>query len=319
MNSYHRKVLSIGIIVAFILFFNPFALALTNSTANITIGTERMAGDTTYQIGYPAVGQNGVMLDGHFPVSKLEWPLDTWLARIDAGLNIGDSWRIKGVIKKNLSDPEDNMKDSDWLTASDPGKLDVYSESNISEFDAWIFDIDLEWKFMKRPTWSLYAGLGYQYQNFDYEAKLIHQFSPSGLSGYDAYGNGRVSITYDVTYRMPYVKIGTDIQINDKIDLAGSFAWSPNVEAKDEDRHLRREKGGLNLTGDMDGHAFMIDLSARYKFAPSWFLKGGFHYTVIDVDGWQNQHFVNDAYSSVVTLESKSTQTSFYLTAGYAF
>jgi outer membrane protease len=286
---------------------------------NIAIGTEIMSGNTTYQIGYPFTAPNGTQYAGYFPFSKLEWPLDMWLVRIDAGLNIGDSWRINGVLKKNLSNPSDKMKDSDWITDSNPGRLDVYSESNISKFDALIFDIDVEWVFLKRQSWSLYAGLGYQYQKFEYDAKLIHQYSPSGLPGWEAYGDGRVGITYEITYAIPYLKIGTDFQISDKFTLAGSFAWSPIVKAKDEDHHLLRENGGKISTGDMDGNAYMIILSARYKFTPSWFLKGGFHYTKIDVDGEQYQIYGNGVPIGTVTQKSESTQTSLYLTVGYIF
>jgi len=141
----------------------------------IAMGTEIMWGNTTYQIGFPFTSSDGTLNGGYFPLSKLEWPLDTWLGRIDASLKLGDSWRINGVLKKNISNPNGKMKDSDWITASNPGRLDVYSESNISEFDAWIFDVDVEWAFLKRKSWSLYAGLGYQYQKFDYESKLINQ------------------------------------------------------------------------------------------------------------------------------------------------
>ena len=230
---------------------------------NIAIGAERMSGNTTYQIGYPVTSPNGTQYAGYFPFSKLEWPLDIWLARMDASLNIGDSWRINGVLKKNLSDPGDTMKDSDWITPSNPGRLDVYSESNISNFDALIFDIDVEWIFLKRQPWSLYAGLGYLYQKFDNDATLIRQYSPSGLPGFDTYGDGRVGITYEITYTMPYLKIGGDYQINDKFILAGSFAWSPIVKAQDEDHHLLRKNGGKISTGDMDGNAYMINLSAK--------------------------------------------------------
>ena len=297
----------------------PAENQLKKEIFNIAIGTERMSGNTAYQIGFPATAPDGTKMDGYFPFSKLDWPLDVWLARIDAGLNIGDSWRINGVLKKNISDPRDKMKDSDWITISNPSRLDIYSESDISKFSAWIFDIDLEWNFLKRQSWSLYAGLGYQYQKFDYDAKLIHQYSPSGLPGFDVYGDGRVGITYDITYSMPYLKIGSDFQINNKFALAGSFAWSPIVKAKDEDNHLLREKGGKICTGDMDGNAYMIDLSAKYNFTLSWFLKGGFQYTRIEVDGEQSQVYGNGELIGTVKEESESNQYSLNLTVGYAF
>jgi outer membrane protease len=232
---------------------------------------------------------------------------------------MGNSWRINGVLKKNFGEPGDTMKDSDWITASNPNRLDIYSESNISKFNAWILDVDIEWIFLQRQSWSLYTGLGYQYQKFNYDAKLIHQYSPSGLPGYDVYGDGRVAITYEIRYEIPYLKIGTDFKIKDKFTLDGSFAWSPIVKAKDEDNHLLRENGGKIMTGDMNGNAYMIHLSARYDFTPSWFLKGGFQYTRIKVDGDQYQVYGNGTVIGTVKEESESRQSSGYLTVGYVF
>ncbi len=285
----------------------------------IAFGAERMSGHTTYQIGYPWTAPDGTRQEGYFPFSQLEWPLDVWLARIDTKLHIGKSWRITGILKKNFSNPHSNMKDSDWETDSNPERLDIYSESSISKFDAWIFDADVEWLFLKKQSWSLHAGLGYQYQKFNYEAKLIHQYSPSGLSGNEYFGDGRVGITYDITYKMPYMKIGADFKIKDNFTLDGSFSWSPLVKAKDEDHHLLRENGGKICTGDMDGYAVMINASAKYNFTPSWFLKGGFNYTGIHVSGDQNQVYGNGMQLGTVKEESDSTQISGYLTVGYTF
>ena len=66
------------------------------------------------------------------------------MARVDAGLNIGSSWCINGVLKTNISDPDDPMVDQDWLA---PGRLDVYFESKISEFKVLIWGVDVEWAF----------------------------------------------------------------------------------------------------------------------------------------------------------------------------
>lgn len=284
---------------------------------DLSIGTELMSGNTTYSIGYPITKIGGSTYEGYFPLSELEWPLDIWLARVDAGVNIGSSWRINGVLKKNLSDPSDHMIDKDWITDSNPGQLDIYSESNISDFNALIWDIDVEWAFLQRQSWNLYAGLGYQYQKFEYDAQLIHQYSPSGYLGFDADGDGSVGITYEMTYKMPYFLIGTDFQITPDFIVAGSFAYSPWVNAEDEDHHLARIPVRV-AKGDMDGYAYMVDVSGTYNFLTSWFLEAGFHYTKINVDGNQN---VSSGGIPVLTeyAESESTQTSGYLNIGYRF
>lgn len=318
------KAIALGLTLGFLSSGLAFAAGEIESTPTekpvkpvefeISIGTELMSGDTTYSIGGPIVYPDGSIENAFFPFSQLEWPLDIWLARVDAGVKIGSSWRINAVVKKNINDPDDNMQDSDWIR---PGSLDIYSESEISSFDALIWDIDVEWLFMKRKAWDLYAGFGYQYQNFNYEAQGIYQYSPSGLPGFAAYGDGSVSITYDMTYKMPYFLVGTDVQVTPNFTVAGSFAYSPWVDADDEDYHLAR-RPVLVTEGGMEGDAYMFDLSGTYRFLSSWFLKAGFHYLRIAVDGHQLQSF-GGVPNGTVREEAESNQTSGYFSIGYTF
>jgi len=320
------KTLALGLTLGFLCSSPVFATEGTPKDATagqnvkavgfeIAIGTESMSGDTTYSIGYPVTEIGGGTQEGYFPFSELEWPLDIRLARVDAGVNIGSSWRINGTLKKNINDPGDAMIDKDWITDSNPGQLDVYSNSNISDFDALIFDLNVEWTFLQRQSFNLYAGLGYQYQKFEYDAQLIHQYSPSGYPRFEGYGDGSVSITYEMTYKMRYLLIGGNYQITPNFTVASSFAFSPFVDAQDEDHHLLRDKVSK---GDMDGNAYMFDISGTYDFLSSWFVEAGFHYTKIDVDGDQNQ-LISGIPLAVVYEESESTQTSGYLTIGYRF
>ena len=285
----------------------------------LAVGAERMEGDTTYQIGYPITSPSGVTFDGYFPFSELEWPLDIWLARVDGSMLIKKTVRVSASVKKDLSDPDDNMIDSDWITASNPSQLDVYSESEISSFDALIYDIDVDWIFFRSDVVSLYAGLGFLYQDFEYEGKLIRQTSPSGIPGAEIEGDGRVGITYDITYTIPYLKIGTDLKFSPKFSLAGSFSFSPFVEAEDTDNHLLRENGGKIMDGDMDGDAIMFDFSGKYNFTPVVYVKAGFQYVKIEVDGTQTQVYGTGEPIGTVAQESESTQTTGFVLVGFDF
>lgn len=285
----------------------------------IIIGTEKMFGNTTYQIGYPVTDPDGTTYAGYFPFSELEWPLDIWLIKIEAAFNISETLQTSAELKKSLNDPGDKMKDSDWITSSDPNQLDVYSESDISKFDATICDFDVEWTFIKRKQWSAYAGLGYQYQKFEYSAKLIRQYSPSGIPGFDANGDGQVGITYEIMYSIPYLIIGSYFKIYESIIIDGNLALSPFTQAKDEDNHLLRENGGKISKGSMEGNAFMIDISAEYKFTQSCFLDWGIQYNKIKVSGDQKQVYGNGEKIGTVREKSESIQTSIYLSAGYKF
>ncbi len=282
---------------------------------DIAIGTELMAGDTTYSIGGNVVYADGQTENVQFPVSELEWPLDIWLARVDAGFTFTPSWRVNGTLKMDISDPDDHMVDRDWLTPSRPGQLDIFSETNVSDFDALIWDIDVEWSFYQTGQLTFYTGAGYLYQNFDYEGQAISQYSPSGLLGYDYTGTGEVGITYEITYDMFYFLIGSDFQVTPQLSLSGKLAFSPFTSAEDEDHHLLREKVSY---GDMDGTAFMFDLSVSYHFLPSLFVEAGYEFVSISVDGTQVQ-MLNGVPLGQIDMESESTQNSGYLTVGYQF
>jgi len=281
----------------------------------IALGTEMMAGNTTYSIGGPITFFDGSSIQSYFPLSELEWPLDIWLARLSAVVDIGSSWSINGVLKTNISDPGDPMVDQDWLTGLNPGQLDVYSNSDITDFTALILDIDVEWTFLQQKSGNLYTGLGLQYQKFDYDSQLIYQYSPSGQSGWNTSGDGSTTINYEITYIMPYLTLGADYQITPDFVVEGSFVFSPLVYAKDEDNHISRNRVAI---GEMNGYAYMLNVSAAYSFLSSWFIEGGFQYTKIDVDG-EMDISVYGFHVLSEQEESESTQTSGYLIVGYRF
>ncbi|MCW5201279.1 omptin family outer membrane protease, partial [Desulfobulbus sp. F4] len=134
------------------------------SQLDLTLGMEAMTGDTSFSIGGNAVLADGSRISTLMPTSKLEWPLDIWLTRLDAALTFSPVWRINAAVKTNLGEPGDPITDRDWLSA--PTQVDIYSESRVSSFDALIVDFDLEWTFLQQDLWSLYAGAGYQQQKF---------------------------------------------------------------------------------------------------------------------------------------------------------
>lgn len=324
-----RKISCFGLLLGVALVPGSIAAATgttaelsTHSAApafSLSAGTELMAGETLYRIGYPAVDTRGVRYDGYFPFSELEWPLDVWLVRVDGTAVFSDRWRGTVSIKKNISTPDDEMIDSDWLTPANPAQLDVYSEFSISSFDALIVDADIEWLFLRSQAVSLFVGAGIVYQNFDYESKLIYQYSPSGLEGFDFTGDGRVGITYEMTYSMPYLAIGADLQLLPELEIATRFAFSPIVQAEDTDHHLLREFGGKTSTGDMEGTAWMFDLSGRYYITPVLSVAAGFQYLQIEVDGDQFQEYGFGIPIGTFSQEAESTQVSAYLSVGYRF
>ncbi len=296
----------------------PMTITTNKAKATISIGTEILDGDTTYRIGFP-VTMDGQTYEGYFPFSELKWPLDVVMARVDGSVTFRDVWEVNGYVKTNLTDPDGNMEDSDWLTDSALYQLDIFSESYISDFSALIFDVDVEYTFAKNNKYSLYGGLGYQYQNFTFDGNLIRQYSPSGMPGYDFIGDGTTGITYEISYHLPYLMVGSDMELFENFILSASFAFSPYVKATDEDHHLLRENGGKVTESDMDGTGIMFDISGKYNFATRWFVELGFHHTQIDVDGTMDQSYVWFGYFGSNKVESESSQTSGYLSIGANF
>jgi hypothetical protein len=73
------------------------------------------------------------------------------------------------------------------------------------------------------------------------------------------------------------------------------------------------------VQGDVKPEKVEEVMGSLYKFTPSWFLKGGFHYIRVDVDGEQYQIYDNGVPIGIVAQKSESTQTSGYFTVGYTF
>ncbi len=280
----------------------------------ITVGIGGLSGDTTYQIGGRYVTPSGSGTY-HFPISKLEFPLDIWMISVEESKEFATkNLKVSVGAKKNYTSDAGKMEDSDWLTVANPSQLDVYSQSD-AYLDALILGISVSYRFLERQHWSFIAGVGYIYQNFDYECKLNRQWSPSGLSGYDYTGTGSVDLTYELTYSIPYIEIGTQYIFNNKWSLYASLGYSPIVHAEDLDIHVLRAKVS---EGDCDGDAILFSLKGRYTVSRSWFFALQLDYTYINTDGRQKQ-YTDGAWSATIDQEITSEQLFGALSAGYAF
>ncbi len=283
------------------------------SIINLSFGLEEMSGDMTSSIGGEINHANGQNERTFFPISELEWPMDIVLARFDASLTLNPMWRINGILKTAVDDPDETMIDRDRFSPGGPA--DIYSESSISQFEAFILDIDFEWTYLQQGPWSLYAGVGYLYQDFEYEGNLIMQYSPTGIAGYNYVGNGSTGITYENTFSMVYFLLGADMQLTPQFDLSGKFSVAPLASSEDELHHLYYNKVSA---GDMDGAAYMFEVSCNFQFSPWWFVKSGVQFTTISVDGDQYQVLGGEPLGQI-DQEVESNQSSAYITMGYSF
>ena len=289
---------------------------------DLSVGTGTLRGHTTYRIGgtvNTASGSYGY----HFPISELEFPLDVYVFSVRENVQFAEKWKVEGGVKCNLTKDAGKMKDSDWgyyYLRGDAGAeqdtLDIYSESD-AELNAFIWDINLGYSFYEKSNLSFIAGLGYIRQKFDYEIRDLDQWYPSdsyyfGVDFPHDYVSGKV-LEYEVTYSIPYVKIGTQLEIRDKFSVEASLGYSPIVRVDDEDQHLLRSK--VNR-GDCDGDAILFSVEGRYDFPNNWFLTLQLDYTKIDADGESKAYF-DDVYDHTIDLEIKSRQVYTILAVGY--
>jgi hypothetical protein len=283
------------------------------SKIDLSFGLETMSGDMTSSIGGEINHADGQNESTFFPISELEWPMDILLARFEGSLTLNPMWRINGILKTAVDDPDEMMVDSDRFSAGGPA--DIYSESSISAFEAFILDVDFEWTYLQQGPWSLYTGVGYLHQDFEYEGNLITQYSPTGMSGYNYVGDGSTGVTYENTFSMIYFLLGADMQLTPQLDLSGQFSVAPLASSEDELHHLYYNKVS---NGDMDGSAYMFEVSGNFRISPWWFVEVGAQYTNISVDGDQYQVLGGEPLGQI-NQEVVSEQTSGYITMGYSF
>lgn len=278
-------------------------------------GIEAWSGENTYKIGFPVTDVFGNHYDGYFPFSELKFPLDVYFGVVKVNAVVRDRFVFDALVKKNISDPDDYMEDRDWITESDPGRLDIYSNSEVTGFDGFVFDVDLGYKVFAGNKGWLAAGAGYMYQDFKYDTALVSQWSPSGLSGFDYAGDGTLSIAYDVNYRIPYFLLSGQMMLSPCFKFNARFAYSPWVSAENTDQHVLRSK--VNR-GDLDGDAIILAIDGLYDFSQHWFMTAGLSHTSIEADGDMSASF-SGYYDHTVTEELESDQTALYLTIGYRF
>jgi outer membrane protease len=294
-------------------------------------GMEYLAGDNTYEIGGKLV-QAGVVTRAGYPVSRLEFPLDVFVAYLDSGLTVDDRWQLRIKAGHNVSEPGQKMKDSDWLYGNygNPSARDIYSESDPS-LDAWTLDVKGRFKFLEvqhgagseatrrlisHTTYSFFGGLGYEWQDYSYKLKNAVEYDLTLAGAPKTYIPGEV-LRYDLTYHIPYAELGFGVNVKKRFNLDLSLGGSVLVHAEDKDNHVIR---GLTSSMDTgwDGEMFMGNATARYNFTDNVFCTLSLAGKKITVDGTSHAHEPpNQPYTIEEGIES--SQTSVSTTVGYNF
>ncbi len=299
----------------------------------LSAGAGIMRGNTTYQIGgnYTGPEGNGNL---HFPISELKFPFDVYTANIKGGFEYNEKLRLKALFRKNITKKTGNMKDSDWGVPWEdppgsetyywygPNSLDIYSESK-TEVNAFILDIDFTYKFLhknfKSTSFSLYGGIGYRHQDYNFECRLIRQWdyrqdAPPG-ERMDAVGDGRVGLTYDVTSYIPYIKIAPGLKKENVFSVEAGVGISPYTKIRDKDNHILRSKISK---AECEGYSILLSLAGRLEILNPVFVEVTLDYICIDTEGKQKQ-YTNGSWSATIDQKNFSKVTSIEVSAGYVF
>lgn len=319
------KKIFLFIIIAILATYSSSARAGTE----LTVGIEKMSGETWYQIGGTAT-QGFFDYDVHFPISELRFPLDVYMVSVGGSIEFLDRFTATADLAANVTDDAGDAEDSDWgayfLETGDPyfstSSLDIYSLSN-AQLTAVTFDMGLRYRFFTAPVFSLSAGLGYRYQNFEYDLSDLDQWYPSSTLyfGYDLPHDrvpGKVA-TYEVTYGIPYAEISGRLKAGKKMSFEASLGYAPYVTAEDTDDHILRS---ILATTDAEGDALLMGLSGRFDFTQRLFGTIEVDYMTVNAEGTEYNYVYAGRYAGdswTIDHNIESEQISIRMSAGFSF
>jgi hypothetical protein len=322
---------SIKIIIAACLLCIPAKSFSSETFAKIGPEVRYIGGDSTYHISF----DNPWAAGGHGE-SELEWPLDNWFGGINyLGGNKGAHNQIKNQFGLRLlgriSEDAGTMKDSDWIEndtafgfSSHPGK-DLYGEVDAELEKGLIFDVNYAYNFSLSKNFSIGPMLGFAYKKFKWSGENLVQrnYGPYVAWNYTD-TNGWEWITYEVTYKMPYLGVNSEILFgeNNQFRLNLSFAYSDWVDVSDEDTHLypSSDAPGFNYDmiskGDCEGEAYIVRMETSWNFRRDWSLDIGGEYVDIDTEGsLEQRHYINGSLVGISVSPIEEGVTSSHWSA----
>lgn len=294
---------------------------------DLSLGSGYLTGMTSYQIGGHVDYADGRSEEGHFPLSELEFPLDAAVIKGTVDADLTEDWKLFFSAETNLTDDTGYMKDSDWRS---PGSLDTYSESD-TEMNMYALDTKISWCFHEgysvenshrgeransRSKYSYSLGLGYRYQNYEFDVYDLDQWYPSNPSASHDYVSGRV-LAYDAEYHIPYIELGMIMTTPGKFSMELALACAPLVDFKDEDQHLLRDK--VNISDhNWGGHAMFARINGRYEMTENWYVSAEGDYMYVKSEG-RSRAYIGGVYDHTIDHEIKSRQLRAYVSLGYTF
>jgi len=283
----------------------------TNRRLAVEAGLGFLSGSTTYEIGGHVAYADGRSTDLHFPISRLEFPLDVIMLQARGQYVLNNRWTAHLGLSGSLSSDAGTMEDSDWLA---PGMLTVFSESD-TELDAFTLNASARRLLHQgqRVRWSAEAGI--LYQDYGFTISNTDQWYPIAPYLPHSYVPG-VGLTYDITMTMPYARVLLDYALSPNWTVTGGLGFSPLATAEDEDAHLVRDPQKFS-TGEYDGDGMLYLLRSRYQYGERWFFSAEFSGVSMDLDGDQDVQSGSDRWT--IDATSELSQSRLKLLVGRTF
>lgn len=299
-------------------------------TPSVSLG--RLGGDTLYRIGGDFEVPGQASGTANFTLSELEFPLDVYTASVGLSAVFSGRLQLRLGLTKNVTSDAGSMQDSDWGVwyldygyPFSPDTLDIASESR-TDLDATMFQSDVLFRVLATPAFTLAAGVGYHYQNFQYELSDLDQWYPSYYSytGKDAGHNlvyGPVG-SYDVSFHLLMLEGEAEVRPWPGFSIWCLVGVAPYARAQDEDNHILRAK---RSEGDATGTAVLCDLGIEYRLPAGLFIGLGYEYLYISTSGTQTQTWYRTTGEAnagdwlTIDQEIESQQYAINLTLGLRF
>ncbi len=273
---------------------------------------------TSFEFGNP-------LPPGQVPLSRLEFPLDSWWGGIGVS-RTSSLWSFNLEVLSNLCGEADGMmKDSDWENGNLPRIKTTYSESGCRIDPSYqaLADVDLQvGEWLNLPAWiSLAPLVGVRYHYFDLVAHDTTQWDLTGVTP-TIYLAGD-TLTFEQTYWQYLLGLRCRFDLGPKkglplLELKAQVDWA-YVDAHNEDHHLLR--GDRITLEDTTGDAWHGTLGLRAGLGPDWTLGMEAEYLRIRTKGSHcllyNSRGIDYTWDNGVSVWSD--QKSVFLSLEYLF
>lgn len=256
---------------------------------------------------------------GNHQASRLIWQLDG-IYMLTGGISIKScQWLILNAdLSAKMNKGSGTMDDYDWRVIGWDW-TDWSHHEDVDVTKGTVFDINLEMPYQATPALSFSALLGYQYDNWEWEARggsyIYSYYSFRDTEG--EFEDGELGITYEQTFHAPYLGLGMDVNFG-KGQLNARIIGSPVVSGEALDHHHMRD---LVTTDEFTGETMIAaDVGLSYGLTNNLALSANYNYTKYErMQGDSEWNFSGEIISYANSAGADLEYSEFSLSLAYTF